>query len=136
MLELVTIEWVREQTHEIADSDGSPSDTWFGMWIPVISQAVALWLKDEWRLYVPLRGSSGEIVRDENGDPLPQTDDSGSPVPQPIVMGAVALEVASQMRYREGEGKDNVVTPDAGYGYVLNKASTALLTPLRRPTVR
>jgi len=50
-------------------------------------------------------------------------------------MLAVLVEIASQYRYREGEGKDNVVTPDAGYGYVLNKASTALLVPLRKPTL-
>ena len=38
--------------------------------------------------------------------------------------------------FREGEGLDNVVTPDAGYGYTLNKASTAMLTALRKGTVR
>ena len=53
----------------------------------------------------------------------------------PSVRLAVLAEIASQFRFREGEGLDNVVTPDAGYGYILNKASTALLTPLRRPTV-
>jgi hypothetical protein len=31
---------------------------------------------------------------------------------------------------------DNVVPDAAGWGYVLNKTSTALLTPLRKSTVR
>lgn len=56
-------------------------------------------------------------------------------VVQPAVKGAVLLELASQYRYREGEGQDNIVAEWHGYGYVLNKASTALLAPLRKSTL-
>jgi hypothetical protein len=51
------------------------------------------------------------------------------------VQGACVIELASMYRFREGEGTDNVVTPDAGYGYVLNKTSTAMLQALRKSTV-
>ena len=56
--------------------------------------------------------------------------------PKFVVKAAVLLELGSVYRFREGEGTENVVTPDAGYGYVLNKASTALLSSLRKPTIR
>lgn len=80
------------------------------------------------------RDSGGAVIVDSDGNPVPAEDING-PIVHPTVRLAVLVELSSQFRFREGEGTDNVVTPDAGYGYVLNKASTALLTPLRRPTV-
>jgi hypothetical protein len=109
------------------DSSGGPDDDWLAIFIPAISQAVALWLKDDWRPYVP-EVASGGVVVDSSGDPIP-TD-----VVRPVVKAAVLLELASVYRYREGEG-DNRVDQAEGWGYVLNKTSTALLAPLRRPTV-
>lgn len=109
------------------DSSGGPDDDWLAIFIPAISQAVALWLKDDWRPYVP-EVDSGGVVTDSSGDPIP-TD-----VVRPVVKAAVLLELASVYRYREGEG-DNRVDQAEGWGYVLNKTSTALLAPLRRPTV-
>lgn len=109
------------------DSSGGPDDDWLAIFIPAISQAVALWLKDDWRPYVP-EVDSGGVVIDSSGDPIP-TD-----VVRPVVKAAVLLELASVYRYREGEG-DNRVDQAEGWGYVLNKTSTALLAPLRRPTV-
>jgi hypothetical protein len=109
------------------DSSGGPDDEWLAIFIPAISQAVALWLKDDWRPYVP-EVDSGGVVVDSSGDPIP-TD-----VVRPVVKAAVLLELASVYRYREGEG-DNRVDQAEGWGYVLNKTSTALLAPLRRPTV-
>lgn len=117
-----------------ADSFGGADDVWLDMFIPAVSQAVALWLKDWWRLFMPMLDSAGVVVTDSAGDPVPALDSNGDPMPKAVVKTAVLLELASQFRFREGEGKDNVVTPDAGYGYVLNKASTALLTSLRKPT--
>lgn len=109
------------------DSSGGPDDDWLAIFIPAISQAVALWLKDDWRPYVPEIDSGGVVV-DSSGDPIP-TD-----VVRPVVKAAVLLELASVYRYREGEG-DNRVDQSEGWGYVLNKTSTALLAPLRRPTL-
>lgn len=130
MTDLVSIEDARAQLRLDADTSGGPDDVWLGIFIPAISSAVLLWLKDEWRAYVPMQDTAGDVILDTEGDPIP------SDVVQPVVRSAVLVELASQLRFREGEGKENVVTPDAGHGYVLNKVSTALLTPLRKPTVR
>lgn len=135
MIELVTIKDAREHLRLDYDDTGGPDDPWLDVMIPAISQAVALWLKDEWRLYVSERDSGGEIVTDDNGNPVPAEDDEGDPIVQPVVRAAVLIELDSAYQFRSGEGRDNAVTTDAGYGYVLNKASTALLAPLRRPTV-
>lgn len=115
--------------------DSSADDSWLMVFIPAISQAVLTWLKDETRLYYPERDTDGEIVYDSNGDPVAQLDTDGEPVVNDLVKAAVLLELGNVYRFREGEGKDNVMDPSAGYGYVLNKTSTALLTGIRRPTV-
>ena len=94
-----------------------------------------LWLKDPWRAYVPELDSDGNPILNSDGEPYPEVDSDGNDVVRWSVKAAVLVELASQYRYREGEGKDNVMPPDAGYGYVLNKVSTNLLTPLRKPTV-
>lgn len=135
MLELVTIDDAREHLRLDYDEEGGPDDPWLGIMIPAISEAVALWLKSPARLYMPEIDSGGNVVRDDNGDPVPLLDGDGNPVVRPVVRAAVLIELDSAYQFRAGEGKDNAVTPDAGYGYVLNKASTALLSPLRRPTV-
>lgn len=132
MLELIDIDEACD--HLRLDSVGSDIG-WLVTMIPAVSQGVALWLKDEWRLYVPERDSSGEVVLDEIGNPVPAKNDHGEKIVQPVVRAAVLMELESAYRFRGGEGKDNVVTPDAGYGYTLNKASTALLQALRKPTV-
>ncbi len=130
MLEFVTPEDAREQLRIDSDAD----DSWLALWIPAVSASVAAWLKQEWRLYVLQRDSSGEVVRDSSGTPLPVLDRDDQPILQPAVIAATLLELASQYRYREGEG-DNVVPSDAGHGYVLSRAATAQLAPLRRTTV-
>ena len=117
------------------DSSGSAEDDWLGIFIPAVSQAVAAWLKDDWRLWELERDSDGALVLDSSGTPVSLVDSAGDKVPLWTVKAAVLMELASQYRFREGEGTDNTVSPDAGYGYVLNKASTAILAPLRRPTV-
>ncbi len=130
MLEFVTPGDAREQLRIDSDAD----DRWLALWIPAVSASVAAWLKQEWRLYVLQRDSSGEVVRDSSGTPLPVLDSDDQPILQPAVIAATLLELASQYRYREGEG-DNVVPSDAGHGYVLSRAATAQLAPLRRATV-
>lgn len=131
-MNLVSIEDARAH---LRIDDWTDDDHWLCLWIPAVSQAVANWLKDEWRLYMPELDSAGAVVTDSDGDPIPSADSDGEYTVRPVVRAAVLLELASLYRFREGEGRDNAVTADAGYGYVLNKASTALLTPLRRPTV-
>jgi len=116
--------------------DDTAHDAWLAVWIPAVSQAVLNWLKDEWRAYDPELDADGNPVLDSAGDEIPLVDTSGNMTPRWSVKAAVLLELASQFRFRDGSGKDNVVPADAGHGYVLNKASTALLAPLRKPTVR
>lgn len=109
----------------------SPDDSWLDIFIPAVSEAVSSWLKDEWRLYMPELDSSGDVIVDSSGDPVPKL-----PLEvRPKVKAAALIELAAQYRYREGEGKDNQVTADAGYGYILNKTSTSLLAGIRKSTV-
>ncbi len=130
MLEFVTPADARDQLRIDSDAD----DGWLAIWIPAVSASVAAWLKHEWRLYVLQRDSSGQVVTDSSGTPLPVLDSDDLPIVQPAVIAATLLELASQYRYREGEG-DNLVPSDAGHGYVLSRAATAQLAPLRRTTV-
>lgn len=135
MLELVTKADARAQLWlDDVGSAGGPDDAWLDIFIPAVSEAVRSWLKVDARLYVPLRDSAGDIVRDSAGDPIPQEDSNG-PVVNPSVRAAVLIELASQFRFREGEGKDNVVPADAGHGYILSKAATAILSGIRKSTV-
>ena len=129
--DLVTIAEARAHLRLDADSGGGADDDWLAIFIPAICESVSLWVKDDARLYVPLVDSSGEVVRDSSGEPVPDEP----LVVRPVVKAAVLIELSSAYRFRDGEGLDNVVTPDAGYGYTLNKASTAMLTALRKGTV-
>jgi len=129
-LELVSEEDALLQIRGDAEADGS----WLRVWIPVVSEAVRAWLKHDWRLYAPLRDAAGSVVEDSNGDPLP-LEDSNGPVTHPLVKGAVLLELASQYRFREGEG-ENFVPSHEGYGYILSKGATAILSGVRKSTVR
>lgn len=135
MLELVDIDDARQQLRlDECDSGGGADDAWLELAIPGVSEAVRTWLKDDWRLYLPERDSAGAVITDTDGDPIPAEDSNGNPITHPTVRLAVLLELASQFRFREGDG-DNVVPPDAGHGYTLSKGATALLAGLRKPTV-
>ncbi len=135
MLELVTIDDARQQLRlDEIDSNGGADDAWLALAIPGVSEAVRSWLKDDWRLYLPERDTAGAIITDTDGDPIPAEDSNGNPITHPTVRLAVLLELASQFRYREGEG-ENVVPADAGHGYTLSKGATAILAGLRKPTV-
>lgn len=134
VLSLITPEEARQQLRlDPPDSAGGADDAWLDMFIPAISEAVAAWLKDPWRLYVSERDSDGVVVVDSDGNPVPAEDSSGDPIVHPTVRAAVAIELASQYRFREGEG-DNRVDQAEGHGYMLSRGATALLTGLRKPT--
>lgn len=129
MAEFVTKAEARAQLRlDPVESEGGPDDLWLEIWIPAVSDAVAAWLKDEWRPYVPEVDSSGEVVTDSSADPIP------TGIVRSQVKAAVLLELASQFRFREGEG-DNAVPSHEGHGYSLTKAATAILSPLRKSTV-
>jgi hypothetical protein len=129
--DLVTVDEARDHLRLDFDGSASPDDGWLAVFIPAISEAVSSWLKVESRLYMPELDSAGEPIYDSGGDPVP-----AEPLTvRPLVKAAVLLELGNVYRFREGEGKDNVVPDAAGWGYVLNKTSTALLAGLRRSTV-
>lgn len=130
MVDLVTTD--EAITHLRADVADEP---WLEIFIPAISDAVFRWLKDPWRAYVLETDADGYDIFDSNGDGVPLEDSNGDLTVKPVVKAAVLVELAGQFRYREGEGVDNVVPSEAGYGYVLNKGATALLAPLRKSTL-
>lgn len=130
MHEFVTPADAREQLRIDSDAD----ERWLAIWIPAVSASIAAWLKQEWRLYVLQRDGAGDPILDAAGIPMPVLDGHDKPLTHPAVVAATLLELASQYRYREGEG-DNTVPSDAGHGYVLSRAATAQLAPLRRTTV-
>jgi hypothetical protein len=132
MLELVTVEDARHQLRLDYDSDGGPDDPWLAIAIPAISEAVRRWLKEDWRLYLPARDSGGAVIVDSDGNPVP-AEDSNGPIVHPTVRLAVLVELERQYRFRGGEGSETDESP--GMGYTLGKGATALLTPLRKPTV-
>lgn len=131
MAELVTRNEVK--SHLMMDTDAA--DGWIDMMILAISDAVLSWLKDEWRAYEVLRVADGAIDLDSNGDPIVLTDSNGDPMVRPVVKAATLVEIASQFRFRDGDGAV-AVPSNAGHGYVLSAGPTSLLSGLRRSTVK
>lgn len=130
MVALVTRDEVKSQM--MMDNDAA--DGWIDMMILAISGAVMSWLKDEWRAYEPLLDADGNVVEDSNGDPIPLEDSNGDFTVKPVVKAATLVEIASQFRFRDGDGAP-AVPSHAGHGYVLSAGPTSLLSGLRRSTV-
>jgi len=122
---------LRLDTEDEGTNITSPDDPWLDIFIPVVSEAVASWLKEEWRLYMPELDSNGDVTLDSNGDPVPALPLTV----RPRVQAAAIVELALMYRFREGENLDSQVPQEAGHGYILNKASTALLAGIRKSTV-
>ena len=119
-------------------ADDQDSDEWFHFWIPIVSQSIVNWLKDEYRIYEWQRDASGNIVRDENGVPKPFIGVDGRPVINQLVRGAAMLELADLYTHREGEKRtydQSTGRQVETWGYTLSPGATALLVSLRRPTI-
>lgn len=129
MEQFVTVEQAAD--HLRTESD---DERWLALWIPAVSMAVKAWLKDAWRCYEVERNPEGKMVLDEHGMPQPLKDKHGDLVVSELVKVATLAELASQYRFRDGEGA-SVVPATAGHGYVLSNAATAILASLRRSTV-
>lgn len=130
MVALVTRAEVKSQL--MMDNDAA--DGWIDMMILAISGAVMSWLKDDWRAYEPLLDADGNVIEDSNGDPILLTDSNGDYLVKPVVKAATLVELASQFRFRDGDGAP-AVPSHAGHGYVLSAGPTSLLSGLRRSTV-
>lgn len=118
------------------DSGGSPDDAWLDAFIPAVSEAARLWLKEDWRLYEPEIDSSGAVVVDSGGDAVPLLDSSGNPVVRAVVRAACLIELERQYSNRGGSGADQTDVPtELGGGYVLGRGATALLSGLRKTTL-
>lgn len=134
-LELVTLAEAREQLRlEDPGTAGGADDAWLAIFIPAISAAVRNWVKNEWRLYEWELGADGNPIEDSSGSFVPLADSNGTYTVRPEVRGAVLVELASQFRFREGDASMEVPAT-AGHGYSLGRAATALLAPLRKPTI-
>jgi hypothetical protein len=115
-MELVSVEEAKGHLY----IDGDAHDQWLALMIEAVSDAVALWVKDTDRLFIPEPDSNGDLVPSANV--------------RPAVKAAVLVELASKFRYREGEGEASVESHE-GHGYVLSRVATAYLVPLRKSTV-
>jgi len=114
--------------------DDRSTDPWLEAFIPAISEAVAMWIKDSDRLYEPLRDSDGDVVLDSDDEVVFAVDVDDNPIIRRIVRVAVLIEIERQNRFRGGESDADVPSFE-GHGYVLGKGATALLAPLRKTTV-
>lgn len=123
-MKLVTYEQASD--HLRLDTDAEMA--WVNDAIEDVSDAVATWLKDSWRLYMP----SG--FEDSQGNPIPAEDSQGNPIVRPVVRRAVLIELAQQFRFRDGSGAA-AVPAHWGHGYVLGAGATSMLSGLRRSTL-
>ncbi len=114
--------------------DQEDDDAWLELWIPVVSEAIAAWLKDAYRLYEWQSDSDGNTLRDSDGNPLILRDVHGKPIIRRLVRGAALVELASQYAHREGDGKTQHQL--GHWGYTLCIGATSLLEGLRKSTVR
>lgn len=115
-------------------ADDMDSDEWFAFWIPLVSEIIASWLGDTWRLYELQRDDNGDIVTDENGAPVPMRDAFGEPIINRLVKGAALVELADIYTNREGESRKFMEQAGA-WGYTLCAGATAILSGIRKSRI-
>jgi hypothetical protein len=130
VVDFVTSAEAKDHLH--IDSDAY--DSWLATWIPIVSEAVAAWLKDEWRPYELVKDSNGDVLTDSAGEPF-VLEDSNGPVVRHRVKGAVLVELAQMRRFTDGSGAATVPA-HWGHGHTLGAGATALLVGLRKTTIR
>lgn len=94
--------------------DGTADNAWLTLTIPAVESAIIRWVGAESRLYeIDAQGDS-EVIR--------------------CVELAALVELAYQYRFREGAENTKMIDYYR-QGFVLSAGATALLQPLRVPTV-
>lgn len=126
---LVTLQEASEHLRRDTDDD----DQDLTLKIHAASAAVLNYLKRESLAYEPERDEAGNVVRDEDGFPVPALDDDGKPTVRFEVRAAVLLMLGELYKNREGEQGGEIPT-QWGYGY-LPRPVVALLYPLRDPAL-
>ncbi|UJF37673.1 phage gp6-like head-tail connector protein [Pseudomonas aeruginosa] len=126
---LVTLQEASDHLRRDTDYD----DADLTLKIHAASAAVMNYLKRDSLAYEPERDSSGEVVRDSNGWPVPMLDSSGNPAVRFEVKAAVLLMLGELYKNREGEQGGEIPT-QWGFGY-LPRPVVALLYPLRDPAL-
>ena len=119
-------------------ADDMDSDEWFAFWIPLVSEIIASWLGDTWRLYELQRDDNGDIVKDENGTPVPMLDAFGEPIINRLVRGAALVELADIYTNREGESRkfmEQAGNAGGAWGYTLCAGATAILSGIRKSRI-
>src|SRR5690606_7042021 len=136
MIDLITREQAYEHLRLDYDSGGSADDGWLDVFIPAVSDAVARWVKDSWRLYVPELDSDGKPVLDSDGNPVPLLHSAGEPEVNPVVRAACPRELVSQYRFRAGDCRDHAEPAHEAFGHGLTRtAAVAPPSTIRRPPV-
>lgn len=113
--------------------DASDDDSDLTLKIHAASAAVMNYLKHNVLAYEPEYDSSGDIVRDSNGLPVPAVDSNGDMIARFEVKAAVQLMLGELYKNREAEQGGEIPT-QWGYGY-LPRPVVALLYPLREPAL-
>lgn len=119
-------------------ADDMDSDEWFAFWIPLVSELIASWLGDTWRLYELQRDDNGDIVTDENGTPVPMRDAFGEPIINRLVRGAALVELADIYTNREGESRkfmEQAGNAGGAWCYTLCAGATAILSGIRKSRI-
>lgn len=140
MPDFITMQDAYEHLRLDYDSEGSADDAWLMTFIPAVSEAVALWLKDAWRPYELELDSDGQVILDSDGEPVVLLDSAGLPVVRWSVKAACLIQLGSEYRFREGEGVNDMSMggrsiDGRGHGYILCRGATSLLAGIRKPTV-
>ena len=112
-------------------ADDIDSDKWFEFWIPLVSELIASWLGDTWRLYELARDDNGDLITNENGVPEPMRDAFGEPIINRLVRGAALVELADIYANREGESR-KFMDNGGAWGYSLCAGATAILQGIRK----
>lgn len=122
-----------QQASDHLRRDTTDDDTDLTLKVKAASNAVLTYLRNTSYAYIPSVDSSGAIVRDSSGYPVPAQDSSGAYLVQTDVQHATLLLIGEFYKNREAE-QEGAIDSQWGYGY-LPRSVVALLYPYRDPAL-